>query len=328
MPNRTFVIDYPEAHEAMRVIGEAHGVEAEGVLPALGDRPVSIDGEPPDLPAEPFIVVNGSGNYHHETVPLVEGFLKARDGARFTYVQIDAHPDKDDRFRWKCDCASFVGRVLRRPEIENVYLLGINPGCLLDDDRDDRLVTPRLSYYGDRYFEKLREYVIERDDIVEQFFKYNPVHLENARSNPSVASVVEKEDVPPAANPVLDDGVAHPCLEVRWKTLADFDADTLPDLPVYLTIDLDVCRDKPVTDWKERDTNKPDNRWGVPDNQGVMEWSALLELVEKIGAAREVVAADFCGLTKRLGELRDDARAMSLDAMVEIYGALSRAMAR
>jgi arginase family enzyme len=323
----TYVIDYPEAHTALAAISDAHDVKAAGVLPALGDRPVSIDGEPPDLPAEPFVVVNGSGNYHHETVPLVQGFLKKRPEQRFAYVQIDAHPDKDDRFRWKCDCASFVGRVMREPQIDSVWLVGINPGCLIDEDRPDRLVTRRVSYYGDRYFTKLREYVTS-NEIVEQFYKFNEVHERTARENPSAASVEVKDDAPPVRNHLLDSGEPEPCIEVRWKTVDELDmARDLPDLPVYLTIDLDVSREKPVTDWKERDKSLPDNRWGVPDNQGVMAWEDVIGLVEQLGESRRVVAADFCGLTKRIDGLRDDARKMSLDAMVEIYAAVTQAMA-
>lgn len=324
----TYVIDYPEAHAALEVIKAAHGVEAAGVLPSLGDLPVSIDGEPPDLPAEPFVVINGSGNYHHETVPLVQGFLQKRPEQKFAYMQIDAHPDKDDRFRWKCDCASFVGRVMREPQIDTVWLVGINPGCLIDDDRPDRLVTRRVNYYGDRYFSKLREYVTD-NEIVEQFYKFNDVHLETAKANPSAASVVVKEDTPPVRNHILDDDTPQPCIEVRWKTVAELEMERdLPDLPVYLTIDLDVSREKPVTDWKERDKSIPDNRWGVPDNQGVMAWEDVLGLVEELGRSRQVVAADFCGLTKKLHHLRDDARQMSMDAMVEIYAAVTEAMAR
>lgn len=322
----TYVLDYPEAHEAMRVIGEAYGVEPVAVLPSLGDEPVSLDGVGHELPSEPFIVVNGSGNYHHETVPLVTGFLAKRPEQRFAYVQIDAHPDKDDRFRWKCDCASFVGRIMREPQIESIWLVGINPACLIDDDRPDRLVTRRVGYYGDRYFQKLREYMTS-NDIVEQFFGYNETHLATARENPAIVDLVEKADVLPVRNHVLDDGVDVPCIEVKWKTVAELDMETaLPDLPVYLTIDLDVSREVPVTDWRERAKDAPNNQWGVCDNQGVMEWADVLGLIEEVGRTRRIAAVDFCGLTRKLQGLDDAARKMSLDAMVEVYGTVTEAI--
>lgn len=330
---RTFVIDYPEAHEALRVLRERFGVEAEAVFPALGAQPVSAEMTPHPLPAEPFIVVNGSGNYHHETVRLVEGFLAAREGQRFAYVQIDAHPDKDDRFRWKCDCASFVGRVMKNRALEGVWLLGIYPPCLQEFDRPGHLFTPRLGYYGEHYFERLHTYVAGGDDVTELFWQYQPEDLEEARANPSVAEVLEREEVPPplrkSTPAFLRDDTPRPCLDVRWKTLADFDpARDLPDLPVYLTVDLDVCKDKPTTDWLVRGREPPKNAWGVTDNQGILSWEELLLLVERIGAARPIAAADFCGLTTKIASIPAAARERSLDGIAEIYEALTRAMAR
>lgn len=327
----TFVIDYPEAHEAMRVLGERFGVEPAGVLPSLGVHPVTADMTPHPLPDTPFIAVNGSGNYHHESVPLVEGFLAARPGQRFAYVQIDAHPDKDDRFRWRCDCASFVGRVMKNRALDGVWLLGINPPCLQEFDRPGNLFTPRLGYYGEHYFQRLHTYVTAGDDITELFWEYEPRDLEEARRSPSVAEVTERELVPPPTRKTtpafLRDDTPKPCLDVRWKTLASFDpARDLPDLPLYVTVDLDVCKDKPTTDWTVRGKDPPKNEWGVVDNQGVMPWEELLALVERLGAARPIAAADFCGLTKNIASLPEPARARSLDGVAEIYDALTRAI--
>lgn len=329
----TFLLDYPEAHEAMRVLGERFGVTPAGVLPSLGARPVSAEMTPHPLPAEPFIVVNGSGNYHHETVRLVDGFLAARAGQRFAYVQIDAHPDKDDRFRWKCDCASFVGRVMKSRALEGVWLLGIYPPCLQEFDRPGHLFTPRLGYYGEHYFARLHTYVAGGDDVTELFWQYQPEDLVEARANPSVAEVLEREEVPPplrkSTPAFLRDDTPQPCLDVRWKTLAGFDpARDLPDLPLYLTVDLDVCKDKPTTDWLVRGREPPKNEWGVVDNQGILPWEELLSLIERIGAARAIAAADFCGLTKNIDSLPAAARARSLDGVAEVYEALTKAMAR
>ncbi len=331
----TFVIDYPEAHEAMRVLEQRFGVKPAGVLPSLGARPVSADMVPHSLPAEPFIAVNGSGNYHHESVPLVEGFLAARlaarPGQRFAYVQIDAHPDKDDRFRWKCDCASFVGRVMKSRALEGVWLLGIYPPCLEETNRPGHMFTPRLGYYGEHYFRRMHTYVVGGDDVTELFWQFQPEDLEEARANPSVAEVLEREEPPPplrkSTPAFLRDDTPQPCLDVRWQTLEHFEpARDLPDLPLYVTVDLDVCKDKPTTDWRVRGREPPKNEWGVVDNQGTMAWQDLLSLIERIGAARQIAAADFCGLTKDIGSIPDAARERSLDGVAEIYQALTQAI--
>ncbi|MFZ9887581.1 MAG: hypothetical protein ACO3JL_08765, partial [Myxococcota bacterium] len=70
------------------------------------------------------------------------------------------------------------------------------------------------------------------------------------------------------------------------------------------------------------------NEYGVVDNQGVLSWEELLCLVERLGEARTIAAADFCGLTKRVLELPDAARARSLDGVCELYEVLRKVMER
>lgn len=326
----TFVVDYPEAQVTLARLRARFDVEAAGVFPALGAAPVSRNMKPHAVPAEPFIVVNGSGNYHHETVPLLEGFLEARPEGRFSYIQVDAHPDKTERFRWRCECGTFVGRILANPRIDNVHLVGLNLPCLLDAG-DTTLYTRHLSYYGCDYFGKLRQYVAAGEDLDELFWHFEEEDLAQARENPSVASVERTEAPPPPAQrsvpAALRDTTPEPALRVRWRGLSAFDPEALPDLPVYLSIDLDVSRELPVTDWRER-FEQQTNRFGVLDNQGIVEWPEVLELVRRIGAARPVAAADVCGLTEHLDELSDHAREASLTAMEEIYEALHEAVSR
>lgn len=328
-----FVLDYPEAHVAVDAIQRRVGPLDVTCLPALGERPVSAEMLPHALPSKPFIVVNGSGNYHHETVPLVEGFLAARPGKTFTYVQIDAHPDKDDRFRWKCDCASFVGRLLKHPGLVGLWQLGIYPPCLEDTTRPGHLFTPRLGYYGENYFRRLHTYVADGDDITELFWQFQPDDLTQAQQNPSVAEVRVTEQVPPPLRKgtpsFLRDESPRPCLEVRWQRLTMFDPSrALPEHPLYLSIDLDVCQDKPTTDWTLRGHAPPRNSFGVVDNQGVLSWEQLIALVERLGEARPIAAADFCGLTKRINQLPAAARVRSLDGVCELYEVLSDAIQR
>jgi hypothetical protein len=325
----TFVVDYPEAHAAMRHLTATTGVLPAGVLQAHGRVPNADTLAAHPLPDEPFIVVNGSGDYHHETVTFLEAFVKRHAGKRFTYIQIDAHPDKDDTYRWKLDCASFVGRVMERDEIERVYLLGLYPECL-DTHKTGNLVIHNLSYFRVPYLSKLHQYLVGETTLHETMHRLQHTSIDDASQNESIAFYEELslprpgDEKKPAK---LREG-PMPALRVQWKTLADFDARRdLPDLPVYLTIDLDVARSKIVTDWR-RDPSVDDvTTWGTGDNQGNMEWDVLLALVRRIGAARPILGADFCGLTHTLEEISDEARASSLDAVHDIYGALVDAIA-
>lgn len=324
----TFVVDYPEAHAAMRHLTETLGVEPAGVLQSHG-RLANADtlAEHP-LPDVPFIVVNGSGDYHHETVTFLEAFVKRHDGKRFTYIQIDAHPDKDDTYRWKLDCASFVGRVMERDEIERVYLLGLYPECL-DTHKTGNLVIHNLSYFRVPYLSKLHQYLVGETVLHETMHRLQPTSVDDASQNESIDTYEELslprpgDEKKPAK---LREG-PMPALRVQWKTLADFDAvRDLPDLPVYLTIDLDVARAKIVTDWRRDPSSDDVTTWGTGDNQGNMDWDVLLALVRSIGGARRILGADFCGITHTVAALSDDARASSLSAVGEIYQALADAI--
>jgi len=325
---RTFVVDYPEAHVAMRHLEETLGVTAEGVLRAHGKLPNADDLAEHPLPKEPFVVVNGSGDYHHETVTFFDAFVRAHPGERFTYIQIDAHPDKDDTYRWKLDCASFVGRIMEKDEIERVYLLGLYPECL-DTHRTGNLVIHNLSYFRVPYMGKLHQYLVGETPLRETMHRLQASTLDDIATNDSVDEYEEFELPPPSDEkkpPKLRDG-PRPVVRVKWKTLSDFDPVTaLPDLPVYLTIDLDVARAKIVTDWRRDPSAHDVTTWGTGDNQGNMEWETLLALVRSIGRARRIAGADFCGLTRDVGLLGEEARASSLEAVREIYSAVCEAI--
>ena len=53
---------------------------------------------------------------------MVEGFLAARPEEIYYYVQIDAHPDKEEVFRWKLDCANFVGRLMQQKQLRRFFV--------------------------------------------------------------------------------------------------------------------------------------------------------------------------------------------------------------
>lgn len=321
----TYFLNYPEALLVRERLASRLGVAAAGVFDSLGRNPVTAQMTPHDVPDRPFLVINGSGNYHHETVRLVEGFLAKRPSERITYIQIDAHPDKTERFRWKCECGTFVGRILVHPQVDNIHLLGLNLPCLLEGDETE-LYTRHLSYYGENYFQKMHQYVAAGTDLREVFWHFEPVDHDQARTNPSVAHVSTSErPVPPqrANTPAkLRDETPHPALEVLWRGLDSFDATKLPPYPVYLSIDLDVSREIPITDWRERFV-RADNRLGVVDNEGIMEWADVMRLVHQIGASRTIAAADICGLTEHFHALSDEALEESLVAVDEVVAALN-----
>ena len=95
---------------------------------------------------------------------------------------------------------------------------------------------------------------------------------------------------------------------------------------MYLTVDLDICKNRPVTDWRLAQGKAGANEWGVADNQGIVEWSPVLDLIRSIGNARTIRGADFCGLTEQLRWLNDAARDQSLEAIADVYAALTDAI--
>jgi arginase family enzyme len=266
------------------------------------------------LGTSPFLVLNGSGNHHHETVGLVEGLLRARP-EELTYIQIDAHPDKTELYRWSCNCGSFVGRILETPRIAEVYLLGLYPPCL-DTDGHGTIYIKNLHYYRCEYFKKLRQYTVAPTTIHETYFGFLPEDVSEAKNNPSVARVRSKSiRVPDQQQPKKG-------LRVEWKTLRELDLGGLPDRPVYLTVDLDVLRHYPVTDWRKAPARSPATPHGLPENQGEMELDVLVDLIARIGSARRIAGADVCGLTSELERLPEGARQASFEAVERVVRAI------
>jgi hypothetical protein len=322
-----YVIDYPEAQIALRHLEKVRGARAVEIFESVGHKPNTATIEPRPLPPDPFIVMNGSGNFHHESYALFEGFVSAHPAQQFLYLQIDAHPDKDDTYRWKLDCASFVGKIMEHKAIDQVYLLGLYPVCL-DTDNDNRIYIKRVSYFRCDYFKKLSQYIVEPTEVVETMFMYPPEALEDAKNNSSVESVKEVEiEVPNVSH--LPDSIrpeAEKALEVKWKTLEAFDPSVLPDLPIYLTIDLDVARDGVVTDWRREPNPEDITTWGYGDNQGNMAFKDMIELIRQIGQARAIWGADFCGLTEEFDAMSQEAQDHSLAATEEVYDVLQEVM--
>jgi hypothetical protein len=309
----TYVIDLPEARRVMRFLSESRGVETAGVFAPIGRVLPANQTIPRALPLEPFIVMNGSGNYHHETVTIVEQLLAMREG-ELVYIQIDAHPDSGLPFRWHITCGTFLGRILENPRVAEVYLLGQNPPCIKDKDYPMPCID-RLDYYRCDYFGKFHQYLVGPSDLGEAYFPLKKGYLSAAKKNKAVRRAKEAE-LPPRK------GVQGPGFVVDWRTVEEFRPDDLPELPVYLTIDLDVSRSRPITDWRR----PTEDAAIVADNQGEMEWGVLLALVEKIGANRQIAGADVCGFLERFDLLSAAQLEDSLGALGEIYDAMARAM--
>lgn len=319
-----YLIDYPEAETAMRFLSDKHGIQEAGRFKNLGGLPNTSSVKPHQVPSEPFIVMNGSGNFHHESYALYEGFVQAHPDQQFVYIQIDAHPDKDDTYRWKLDCASFVGKVLEHKTVDQLYLLGLYPVCL-DTDNDNRIFIKRLNYFRCEYFQKLFQYSVEETDVIETIFSYPPNTLEAAQGNPAVDFAKEVTmEVPNTSH--LPESIrpqGEKALEVKWKTLDDFDPHALPQLPIYLTVDLDVARNGVVTDWRRDPSDEDVTNWGYGDNQGNMEFDDLLKLIRSIGAARPVWGADFCGITEEFEYMTEEAKDHTLQCIYDVYSALA-----
>lgn len=304
----TVVIDYPEALRVAEYLGRTRGTTIDVTWPAAGRRPETLKARLRPVPEGPFVVLNGSGNFHHETYAVVEGLCRRNS---VSYVHVDAHPDKDTRFRWKLDCASFVGAILEIPEVHEGVLLGLNtspeqhdlPGLILGNE---------ITYYRCEVFAKLRQYLARPDDVGEVVLRASRHHGVAARRNASVRSA-RVQRLP--ANPRRIDRA----LVVRWRDLAAFEPDSLRGDAIYLSVDLDVLRRGLVTDWRRTG----DGGITAPsDNQGELEFDELEQLLRRLGRARRVLGADVCGVTEHLAKVPEALQRQSLETVGRVYDLL------
>jgi len=302
----TLLIDYPEARRVAAHLRATRGVEIAGEWSPVGTRPETLRANSRPLPDTPFVVVNGSGNYHHETYAIVESLCRR---TRLAYIHIDAHPDKDTFFRWKIDCASFVGAVLEIPQVEEAVLLGLHfppgtvdlPGAVLGND---------VHYYRCDYFAKLRQYLARQQDLRELHFRYSRADAARARRNPSVQSArVERLA---AVHRKQTRG-----LGIRWRSLREFSPASIASERVYLSVDLDVLRRDIATDWLRKR-----GQGAFVDNHGVMTLPQLLKMIARISRQHEIVGADLCGLTERFADLERARLDRSLETIAAVYDAL------
>jgi len=230
------------------------------------------------------------------------------------YLQIDAHPDTRPQYRWHLDCSSFAGRLIELPGLLEVHVLGRYLECTKPADYEGPYVD-KLGYYKADLFAKLHQYLVGPSPLADLYLPYLAEAHASAKRSPSIRAVAKRRLAPPGGGREVD------ALSVHWRTLAELDEGAWPDAEVYLSIDLDVARARPVTDWR-RGGGMVDGRPVFADNQGDMEWDALLALIARIGAARRVVGADVCGLVERFDWLPEELRADSIAAVAEVHAAL------
>jgi len=329
----TVVIDYPEAQRIASELREKLGVQPVASWPGVGLRPRTVDANTRALPDGRFVVVNGAGHYHHETYAILEALGRR---TRCAYLHLDAHPDKDTVFRWRLDCASFVGAIAEIPSVTEAVLLGLHltpdledlPGIVLGND---------LRYYRCDYFGKLRQYGARSSTTAEAHFRHHRSDGIAARRNPSVFDA-HAGPLPPNKRKY------RRALLVRWRDLTAFDPDSIAGDQVYLSVDLDVLRTGIVTDWRRKrpagadasaagdDPGKSlprdDPGKSLPrDNQGDLTLDELLGLIASIGACRQVIGADLCGLTRHFAALDAAQLQASLATCVAVYRALAEVCA-
>lgn len=299
-----FLIDYPEARHIAEYLQRSRGVEMDDIWPHFGWHPNTDVARLRPVPETPFLVVNGSGNYHHESYAIMEGLCLQRSCA---YVHIDAHPDKDTYFRWKLDCASFVGGILEIPEVSEGVLLGLHVTPDLED-LPGQILGNAINYYRFDYFKKLRQYYARPSDLAEVHFRYRRHDGIMARKNPSVR-YARSERL--GKNP----SKKNRGLIVRWRDLKAFDPASIADDQVYISVDLDVLRDALVTDWRRACQQSAQ----ICDNQGDLSLDELLDLLKSIGQHKRVIGADICGFTQYFAQLPSERLQQNLDNIGQVY---------
>jgi hypothetical protein len=224
-----------------------------------GGRGLAVEYDPRDrdealrerLGEDKFIVLNSSGFFHHRSFYFVESLKE-----EVCYVQLDSHPDILKRTEGKLRAGGFVPDIAGLDNVSSVYVVGVTPG--------EDLVSEEES------IENAREVIGDINLVLST--PLEELIMERGKEN-SKRYGVDYEAVYRAAMEL------YPHLSHDQKP-TEFNVDELPDLPVYLSIDLDVIRMFP-TYW-----------------QGHGRWSTInvLEKIHEIADKREIIGADICGL--------------------------------
>ncbi len=163
----------------------------------------------------------GSGDFHHVSNLLLEQFLEP-----LTVIVFDAHPDWDI-LPPKAGCGAWVSRILERPNISKVILLGVSS----NDIRLPSIMTGNLRHLKDHRLE------------IYPFF--------------SQQSRVFLRAVPPNRSYEVQRGFCSSIIAwkgIKGKNLADFFSEQLMNIPtreVYVSIDKDcLTSEAALTNWE------------------------------------------------------------------------------
>ena len=199
---------------------------------------------PPPPGQGPTVTFYGSGDFHH----LAPELMKDQQ-APFTLVHFDNHPDWM-RFAPRYHCGSWINRALAMRTVTRIITIG---PCSADLDRPhlsggnlDALATRRLEMYPWRRRPSF---------VMPGASDYSPHRREGWRLH-------------------------WKCVREDWVAFIDQLARSLPDTPVWITIDKDVLRaEDALTNW----------------DQGEMPFDALDLAIRRIGSTARVVGVDVCG---------------------------------
>jgi hypothetical protein len=198
------------------------------------------------LKEDKFIVLNSSGFFHHRSFYFVEPLEEV------CYVQLDSHPDFWKRIEGRIRAGGFVQDIGRLDNVCSTYVVGVTP----NED-----LAPE-----EKSIEEIRSNVEDVNLVLS-------LPLEALLTGDPDKYGVDYEEVYRKAIKV------YPNLTFNEKP-TEFNVDELPNLPVYLSIDLDVIQMFPTV-WQGH------GRWN-PIN--------VLETIYDISTKREIIGADICGL--------------------------------
>jgi len=192
-----------------------------------------------------FIVLNSSGLFHHRSFYFVEPLEEV------CYVQLDSHPDFG---KWTRKLAgdNFVPEVSGLDNVKATYVVGVTPNeALVPEGESIKRIRERTRGTRLVLSDPLEVLLFAEDGIADETFR----------------EVYEKAK-----------GL-YPYLEYHKKP-TEFDVKSLPDLPVYLSIDLDVIKTFP----------------SIWTGHGRWDTVKVLDTIFEIAEGREIIGADICGL--------------------------------
>ncbi|MBD3253338.1 hypothetical protein GF386_06400 [Candidatus Pacearchaeota archaeon] len=198
------------------------------------------------LKDDSFIVLNSSGFFHHRTFYFVEALEED-----VCYVQLDSHPDFWN-IRKRLNGSGFVSEISRLRNVKSTHLVGVTPNeALVPEDKTEEEIRENIRDINIISSEPLEALLFPCDESEKE--RYEEVYRRAIKIYPQLTY---------KRNPT------------------EFDPDSIPDLPVYLSVDLDVIRYFPTL-WYGH------GRWNS---------EKLCRTIWDIGTKRRIIGADICGL--------------------------------